>query len=104
MAKPVLSFFLPGVGNGTGYLIQYGGIAQFSISFEANTEPARFSVRYATEANLTVNGKTLDNYVIEGEDIGSPVLVEKTEPVVTPEVVVEPSQEQHLPPDENPTV
>ena len=104
MPRPVLSFFLPGIGAGTGYLIQYGGIAQFSIAFEADAEPSRFSVRYATEAKLTVNGKTLDHYVIEGEDLGSPVLVEKTEPVVDPEVVVEPSQEQHLPPDENPTV
>jgi hypothetical protein len=87
------TFTRPGNLIGSGFLIIYGGVPQFSIAWNATREPERITFENAIGEGLTIDGKPADHYEMVRDSYGDfMAFVPKTE--VATEVAVEPVIDQ----------
>lgn len=70
--------------NGVGFLITYGGIAQFSIAWDEDSEPQRMTVSDAHNVDLKINGVPVSGYDIVCDGNTSTMALKEVAPAPAP--------------------
>lgn len=86
-----ITFTRPGNIEGVGYLINYGGVPQFSIAWNGTLDPERILPANVVGEGLMINGKKADEFEVVVAD-GGYTLKEKpafAEDPILPDPVVE---------------
>jgi len=86
-----ITFTRPGNIEGVGYLINYGGVPQFSIAWNGTLDPQRILPANVVGEGLMINGKKADEFEVVVAD-GGYILQEKLAPAevaILPDSVVE---------------